>query len=740
MRLKKLLLSITGILLFAFVSNAQTVLSSGDLWILSISGQGTPDEFTFVSLVDLDAGTVIRFTDQERDGSTGDSLHPDPGFNDAIVTYTVPSGGIEAGTVVKYPGGTPSGDWASDTANPSGNGVVFGNNGDKIIAYQTSGAWNDSATYLAALGNGASYGTFPAYFTDAINMGTNQDGDYTIAGGAVKNSTRSDLESEIADTANWTWANGSSNVRPLEETDFRIGYFWDGSTWTPSNPGAVGSAFDDDIIIGGTGATFSGNTETNNNVYVDAGATLDIGANTLTADSVFIAASASGQGQVKGSVTGDVEFQTYITSSSARWFNLGFPVNGALSKITMTGGGIIRTDADGPTVNANVYWYDPTTLNGGTSEGTWTVAADQTPAADANGWSIYLGGGAPFGTLPITISSYGVLNSGDVDPAISTDNGGWNFMNNPYAATIDWEEVIVDNGTLENTFYILDDENGWWRSYNATTNLPSVDSSFIPAGQAFFVQTTSPTTLAFREDQIDLTVERDLLKVQMPKNVMLKVYTSSSSFSDFTVVSLKSGATDNRDPYIEGVKRMNHGQNVPSLYSVLNDVEYTYNIIGDQFAKKSIPVSLVHDIDDEMTIALDFNTLGKDMVIEIEDKLSGDIVDLRQENYTFRHVAGNDPDRFILHLSQSSVGIDESGELDDNIFAYTQGEFLMVNLENLNQEVTIQIFDMGGKMLLNKTASGGEVHELMLPNQSQGVYLLKVVAEGQLLHSQKIMK
>lgn len=733
MGLKKLLITLL-ICATTTIGFSQTTLGTGDLWLLSMSGQDNPDRFSFVSLVDLEAGTEIYFSDIAADGT---ATHPAPtSLQAATLLYTAPASGLKAGQVVRWI--APStGDFVVSEYFVNGldtSDIVLNNNGDKIIAFQgTSGT--AYTKYVAAAANGASYGTFGDGFADAIDFGANQDGQFT--GG--RNDIRANLITDISNIANWTWELVGDKIPNggIDITSFNVGYYWDGATWTPSDPGGVGSAFDDDVIVDGTGATFSGITETNNNVYVKEGATLDIGANTLTADSVIISSSASGQGQVKGVVTGSVEFQSYIASASARWFNVGSPVDGALSIIEITNGGIIRSEADLDSASTNIYWYD-TSTDDGSGEGTWTTAADKTPAANANGWSIYLGGAGPFGTLPMTISSFGTLSNGTVNTTISTANGGWNFINNPYAATIDWDAVIVDNGGLVKVYYIRDDENGWWRSYDNASGLPA-DSNYIPAGQAFFVQTASPTTVVFEEDQITLTESPALLKSQMPENIMLNVTTSSNK-KDFTVLTLRSGASDQRDNVLDGVKRMNDGNKIPNIYTVLQGQEYVFKKIDNSFKTRTVPVFLDHAIDDELTISMSNVTVDPNMSIELEDKLSGDMIDLRQQNYTFRHLSANDADRFVLHLSQSSIGINEEVEGGDGIFAYAQGETVFVNLESISQDVTIQLFDMGGKMLVNQNAIGGQVQELSLPSQSQGVYLLKVVADGQLLHSQKIMK
>ena len=75
-------------------------LAAGDIVITGINGD-TPDQFSFVPLVDLTPSSQIAFTDN---GWNGTALTT----NEGIIFYTVPSGGLLAGTkvVVEYTSNT----------------------------------------------------------------------------------------------------------------------------------------------------------------------------------------------------------------------------------------------------------------------------------------------------------------------------------------------------------------------------------------------------------------------------------------------------------------------------------------------------------------------------------------------------------------------------------------------------------------------------------------------------------
>ena len=74
-------------------AQAQTVLLPGDLVIVGYNATD-PDDFAFTPLVNLEAGTQFKFTDN--------GWQPTGGFRltEGICTYTAPAGGVPRGTIV----------------------------------------------------------------------------------------------------------------------------------------------------------------------------------------------------------------------------------------------------------------------------------------------------------------------------------------------------------------------------------------------------------------------------------------------------------------------------------------------------------------------------------------------------------------------------------------------------------------------------------------------------------------
>ena len=111
-------------------------LAAGDLMIVTVNTDtnGTGKGFDAVPLVDLDAGTVIYFTDNGWSNGVWRA-------GEGTVTYTAP-GAVAAGTVLSYRSVTANGFAANASFNLS-------TGGDTILAYQGS---SNSPTFLYGVG------------------------------------------------------------------------------------------------------------------------------------------------------------------------------------------------------------------------------------------------------------------------------------------------------------------------------------------------------------------------------------------------------------------------------------------------------------------------------------------------------------------------------------------------------------------------------------------------------------
>ena len=177
-----------------------TTLSAGDIAIIGFNFDN-PDEFAFVSFVDIETGTEINFTD--NGWQAAGSFRANEGTVTWIATNDIP-----AGTVV----------------NPTLSSVLFSASGDQILAYQGDAS---NPTFIYGLNSEGNPG---AWQSDATSSNTSAlpaglvDGETAVAIDEIDNAvytgttsgTRAELLAAIGNSANWEGSNTSRQTLPTE--------------------------------------------------------------------------------------------------------------------------------------------------------------------------------------------------------------------------------------------------------------------------------------------------------------------------------------------------------------------------------------------------------------------------------------------------------------------------------------------------------------------------------------------
>lgn len=109
---------------------AQTALAPGDIAVFNNQAD-TPDKFSFVTFVDLAAGTAIYFSDC---GVVPSGTFDPGGCSEGAVKYTVPSGGLAKGTIVTWTSGATN---FSNYSDPLITGsIALSTGGDQVLVFQ----------------------------------------------------------------------------------------------------------------------------------------------------------------------------------------------------------------------------------------------------------------------------------------------------------------------------------------------------------------------------------------------------------------------------------------------------------------------------------------------------------------------------------------------------------------------------------------------------------------------------
>jgi len=185
----------------------QQILEPGDIAILGFQSDN-PDKFAFIALTNILGGTEIKFTDN---GWTGSALYT----NEGTLTWTVPSGGINKGTIITVTSDGTTWTVTQGTISYSSS-PAFATGGDQIIVYQGSStsptliyafstsSWITTGNIVAGtsyLPTGLTNGTTAHCFASTYNNGyyTNEK---------IIESKASALSS-ISNDDNWTKSNST---------------------------------------------------------------------------------------------------------------------------------------------------------------------------------------------------------------------------------------------------------------------------------------------------------------------------------------------------------------------------------------------------------------------------------------------------------------------------------------------------------------------------------------------------
>ena len=252
--------------LIAASTTASAALVAGDIALVGFQASGSPsDSFSFATLVNVDAGTVLYFTDNGfstatsttsagfRGVTSGPTPAADNDGNEGLIKYTVGANGLAAGQVVSsLSTNTAKGAWTltgviDSTATSAYAPLNFSASGEQFTVFQSSNArpmlsgytslynFDNTGAYEAAtssstgqLAPGLVQGTSAVLLNNITN--SFQNFNFAAFSGPADRAT---WLARIGNAANWTFA-GTSAV-PVA-TNVADGSF---SVTPVPSPGAV---------------------------------------------------------------------------------------------------------------------------------------------------------------------------------------------------------------------------------------------------------------------------------------------------------------------------------------------------------------------------------------------------------------------------------------------------------------------------------------------------------------------
>jgi len=315
----------------------------------------------------------------------------------------------------------------------------------------------------------------------------------------------------------------------------------------------------------------------------------------------------------------------------------------------------------------------------------------------------------------------GTLNNGDVTFPLSCSTDGeyvverftgFNLVGNPYPSYIDWEAEGWTRDMLElQTIWIYDDDVNNYITYTLGGVATNGGSQYIAPCQGFFVKAASAGNIVMTND-IRTKSKSSFRKVN-DENIFKVRVNGASGQDEIAVVK-----GDNDDVF----KMFSLNEYAPSLYINKGVGSYSVVYIDDE---ESLPLNFEGGFA-EYTISLSECGDSFDAII-LEDKLTGEKVNLQTESYTFIHSGDSNAERFVLKIAQSS-----QPEAQSN-FAYINNGEIIIN--DINGDAQIEIYDLMGRRVYENADA---VSNVSTYGFSSGIYIIRKI-DDKGIKTQKIV-
>jgi len=424
-------------------------------------------------------------------------------------------------------------------------------------------------------------------------------------------------------------------------------------------------------------------------------------------------------------ITGDVSVERYITEE--QWHYITPPISDAQSGI-FTGLWL-------------EYWDEPSS--------SWiTITSATEDLLAGKGYKTWASGGT---TGNVNLEFIGIMNSGNYSPAITLtgdpETTGWNMVGNDFPSAIDWGTDNSPNPefartNIDNTIYF------WTGSQYATYN-PSGNSGdgeginggtqYIASMQGFFIHANAASPALTIPQSSRLHHSQDF-RNQQSMNQTMKLVVYSSSYSDEIIVSANEMATNGFDIQYDAYKL--YGINsAPQLYSITDNDILAVNHLPMIDQALHVPIGFIAGSPETHSIVSHgTDSFNDDVVISLEDTMEDLIINLKTDSvYTYMASPNDDPNRFILHIDDGTVGITEFDKPIENLIYYYNGSIIVENTVGEYLEGEFKVYDLLGRLQFMESFDIS-TKQFFEPNLVSGTYIAMICNNTEVQTKKLIIK
>ncbi len=281
----------------------------------------------------------------------------------------------------------------------------------------------------------------------------------------------------------------------------------------------------------------------------------------------------------------------------------------------------------------------------------------------------------------------------------------WNMFSNPYPSGLDMNEIVWHPNMVQGAAYY----DGCSGNYEYWT--PALGAYSMSPGLGFFTEATGPGIFILTGSERDHGPDW-FWKSEVTDLVTLEV--TGNDKSDITHIRFMEDAS----PAFEktGDFHKLFSNQIPQIYTTAGEDMLAVNVLP---STELVHMGFTTDVSGSYTIAA-IETSDFAYII-LEDNLTGDKTSLLDGPYTFDHIAGADPNRFIVHFTP--LGTIENNA--DNIAIYSNEKNIYVNIPGQISGEIVVVNLMGQEVLRTDAVQGLNV----LPvKDGKTYYIVRVVS------------
>jgi hypothetical protein len=399
----------------------------------------------------------------------------------------------------------------------------------------------------------------------------------------------------------------------------------------------------------------------------------------------------------------------------ADWQNY-FPITGSFGGAS-TGTGLGSS--------ASMFIYNETLGLGQLGYAAYPTTDNQAAIVPGRGYAAFI----REGTNPTTLINTGVPTQGNFSFTLTgggTQSGdGWNLIGNPYASDIVWSNSgWLSSSGVSNIIYVRENLVGGgvqWRTWDRSSSTGNLPNGQIPAGQAFWVQTSiaSPTLTVTEAAKSTLSASSNFNFFRSGNDAATNLFSISidnGTYQDFAYVKLTEDGSDNYNKLKDGFKNKNSFFNIST--SSADKVDLAVNDLNNSFCDKTIAINLATISSGSYT--LQFNNLDNFSLANIQliDSLTLTTTNLTSSNPQYTITVSADAasysNRLFLKLTRPSLITNNTILSDKDIYCRSE-QYAIVSIQNSQAGVNYEAINASSFVLSDKVVGTGETIQLLVP-------------------------